>query len=172
LGEDAMNGKTVSETSVTMAQVMLPQDANPAGNVHGGVVMKLIDTAAAVVASRHARSNTVTASLDRLDFHHPVFVGDLLFLKASINMAGRTSMEIGVRVEAENFITGEVRHTSSAYLTFVALDENSRPKAVPPLVFENDEERRRNQEALMRKKMRLDQKTKEDTCQKDGICEL
>ena len=167
-----MNGKTVSETSVTMAQVMLPQDANPAGNVHGGVVMKLIDTAAAVVASRHARSNTVTASLDRLDFHHPVFVGDLLFLKASINMAGRTSMEIGVRVEAENFITGEVRHTSSAYLTFVALDENSRPKAVPPLVFENDEERRRNQEALMRKKMRLDQKTKEDTCQKDGICEL
>jgi len=167
-----MKGKTVRETSVTMAQVMLPQDANPAGNVHGGVVMKLIDTAAAVVASRHARSNTVTASLDRLDFHHPVFVGDLLFLKASINMAGRTSMEIGVRVEAENFITGEVRHTSSAYLTFVALDENSRPKAVPPLVFENDEERRRNQEALMRKKMRLDQKTKEDTCQKDGICEL
>ena len=167
-----MNGKTVSETSVTMAQVMLPQDANPAGNVHGGVVMKLIDTAAAVVASRHARSNTVTASLDRLDFHHPVFVGDLLFLKASINMAGRTSMENGVRVEAENFITGEVRHTSSAYLTFVALDENSRPKAVPPLIFENDEERRRNQEALMRKKMRLDQKTKEDTCQKDGICEL
>jgi acyl-CoA hydrolase len=134
--------------------------------------MKLIDTAAAVVASRHARSNTVTASLDRLDFHHPVFVGDLLFLKASINMAGRTSMEIGVRVEAENFITGEVRHTSSAYLTFVALDENSRPKAVPPLVFENVEERRRNQEALMRKKMRLDQKTKEDRCQKDGICEI
>jgi uncharacterized protein (TIGR00369 family) len=167
-----MNSKTVSETSVTMAQVMLPQDANPAGNVHGGVVMKLIDTAAAVVASRHARSNTVTASLDRLDFHHPVFVGDLLFLKASINMAGRTSMEIGVRVEAENFITGEVRHTSSAYLTFVALDENSRPKAVPPLVFESDDERRRNQEALMRKKMRLDQKTKEDKCQKDGICEL
>lgn len=167
-----MNGKTVKETSVTMAQVMLPQDANPAGNVHGGVVMKLIDTAAAVVASRHARSNTVTASLDRLDFHHPVFVGDLLFLKASINMAGRTSMEIGVRVEAENFITGEVRHTSSAYLTFVALDENSRPKAVPPLVFENDDEIRRNREALMRKKMRLDQKTKEDKCQKDGICEL
>jgi len=167
-----MNGKTVRETSVTMAQVMLPQDANPAGNVHGGVVMKLIDTAAAVVASRHARSNTVTASLDRLDFHHPVFVGDLLFLKASINMAGRTSMEIGVRVEAENFITGEVRHTSSAYLTFVALDENSRPKAVPPLVFENDDETRRNQEALMRKKLRLEQKTKEDRCQKDGICEI
>ena len=155
-----------------MAQVMLPQDANPAGNVHGGVVMKLIDTAAAVVASRHARSNTVTASLDRLDFHHPVFVGDLLFLKASINMAGRTSMEVGVRVEAENFITGEVRHTSSAYLTFVALDEKGRPRAVPPLVLENDDEKRRNQEALMRKKMRIEQKTIEDRCQKDGICEL
>ena len=134
--------------------------------------MKLIDTAAAVVASRHARSNTVTASLDRLDFHHPVFVGDLLFLKASSNMAGRTSMEIGVRVEAENYVTGEVRHTSSAYLTFVALDENGRPKAVPQLVFENDDQTRRNQEALMRKKMRLQQKAKEDRCQKDGICEL
>lgn len=167
-----MDGKTVKETSVTMAQVMLPQDANPAGNVHGGVIMKLIDTAAAVVASRHARSNTVTASLDRLDFHHPVFVGDLVFLKASINMAGRTSMEVGVRVEAENFITGEVRHTSSAYLTFVALDENGKPKPVPRLVFENDDERRRNQEALMRKKMRLDQKAKENRCQKDGVCEL
>jgi len=167
-----MSGKTVRETSVTMAQVMLPQDANPAGNVHGGVVMKLIDTAPAVVASKHARSNTVTASLDRLDFHHPVFVGDLLFLKASINMAGRTSMEIGVMVEAENFITGEVRHTSAAYLTFVALDENGRPREVPPMVFESDGERRRNQEALMRKKMRLDQKTKEDKCQKEGICEL
>ena len=167
-----MKGKTVSETSVTMAQVMLPQDANPAGNVHGGVVMKLIDTAAAVVASRHARSNTVTVSLDRLDFHHPVYVGDLVFLKASINMAGRTSMEIGVRVEAENYITGEVRHTSSAYLTFVALDENGRPKAVPPLVFESDDENRRHQEALMRKKMRLEQKTREDRCQKDGICDI
>ncbi len=167
-----MNGKTVKETSVTMAQVMLPQDANPAGNVHGGVIMKLIDTAAAVVASRHARSNTVTASLDRLDFHHPVFVGDLVFLKASINMAGRTSMEIGVRVEAENFITGEVRHTSSAYLTFVALDEKGRPRPVPPLVFETDDESRRNQEALMRKKLRLDQKAQEDRCQKDGICKL
>ncbi len=167
-----MKGKTVGQTSVTMAQVMLPQDANPAGNVHGGVIMKLIDTAAAVVAGRHARSNTVTASFDRLDFHSPVYVGDLLFLKASINMTGRTSMEIGVRVEAENLVTGELRHTSSAYLTFVALDEDGRPRAVPPLVFENDVERRRNQEAQMRKKMRLEQKTKEDRCQNNGICEI
>jgi uncharacterized protein (TIGR00369 family) len=143
-----------------MAQVMLPQDANPAGNIHGGVIMKLIDTAAAVVASRHARGNTVTASIDRLDFHHPVFVGDLLFLKACINMVGRTSMEVGVRVEAENYMTGEVRHTSSAYLTFVALDKNGRPRELPPLILETDEERRRNQEAMMRKKTRLEQKSK------------
>ena len=151
-----MNGKSVHETSVTMAQVMLPQDANPAGNVHGGVIMKLIDTAAAVVAGRHARSNTVTASIDRLDFLGPVFVGDLLFLKASMNMAGKTSMELGVRVEAENLVSGEVRHTSSAYLTFVALDENGKPKLVPPLILETDDERRRNEEAAMRRRMRLD----------------
>jgi uncharacterized protein (TIGR00369 family) len=167
-----MKPKTISETSVNMAQVMLPQDANPAGNVHGGVIMKLIDTAAAVVASRHARCNTVTASLDRMDFHHPVFVGDLLSLKASINMVGRTSMEIGVRAEAENYLTGEVRHTASAYLTFVALDENGKPRAIPPLVVETDEEKRRNREALMRKKMRHELKMKEDRCQKEGICEL
>ncbi len=167
-----MNGKTVKETSVTMAQVMLPQDANPAGNVHGGVIMKLIDTAASVVASRHAQCNTVTASIDRLDFHHPVFVGDLLFLKACLNMAGRTSMEIGVRVEAENFITGELRHTSSAYLTFVALDEKGKPKTIPHLILETDEEKRRNQEALMRKKTRLDLKTREDKCKQDGICDI
>jgi len=88
-----------------MAQVMLPQDTNPAGNVHGGVIMKLIDTAA-IVASRHARCNTVTASIDRLEFHHPVFVDDVVFLKASINIVGKSSMEIGVRVESENYLTG------------------------------------------------------------------
>ena len=151
-----MKDKTVRETSVTMAQVMLPQDANPAGNVHGGVIMKLIDTAAAVVAGRHARSNTVTASIDRLDFLGPVFVGDLLFLKASLNMAGKTSMELGVRVEAENLVTGEVRHTSSAYLTFVALDESGKPKLVPALKLETADEVRRNREALMRRKLRLE----------------
>jgi uncharacterized protein (TIGR00369 family) len=151
-----MKDKTVRETSVTMAQVMLPQDANPAGNVHGGVIMKLIDTAAAVVAGRHARCNTVTASIDRLDFHCPVFVGDLLFLKASMNQVGKTSMELGVRVEAENLVTGEVRHTASAYLTFVALDENGKPQSVPGLVVETADEKRRNEDALMRRKMRLD----------------
>jgi acyl-CoA hydrolase len=165
-----MKGKTVRETSITMAQVMLPQDANPAGNVQGGVIMKLIDTAAAVVASRHARCNTVTASIDRLDFHHPVFVGDLVFLKASLNMVGKSSLELGVRVEAENYITGEVRHTASAYLTFVALDDNRKPKKVPTLLLESEEEKRRNYEALMRRKNRLELRTKEDKCQNEGIC--
>ncbi len=167
---EQMKKKTIRASSVTMAQVMLPQDANPSGNVHGGVIMKLIDTAAAVVASRHAQCNTVTASIDRLDFHNPVFVGDLLFLKAGLNMVGRTSMEVGVRVEAENYITGEIRHTASAYLTFVALNEKGNPKAIPALALESDEEKRRNQEAAARKTLRLELRRKEDKCQKKGIC--
>jgi len=166
-----MEGKTVKETSVTMAQVMLPPDANPAGNVHGGAIMKLIDTAASVVASRHARRNAVTASIDMLSFHSPVFVGDLLFLKASMNMVGKTSMEIGVRVEAENFITGKVRRTASAYLTYVALDEQGRPTQVPPLVLETEDERRRNREAVARRAARLEQRKREERCQNEGVCE-
>lgn len=150
-----------SDTSVVIAQVMNPQDANPAGNVHGGVIMKLIDTAAAVVATRHSRSNVVTASIDRLDFHNPVYVGDLVFFKASINYVGKTSMEIGVRVEAENLKTGEVRHTSSAYLTFVALDENGKPKEVPKLLLTTPEEKRRYEEGKLRRELRLKEKSRE-----------
>lgn len=150
-----MEKKTVSSSAVVIAQVMNPQDANPAGNVHGGVIMKLIDTAAGVVATRHSRSNVVTASIDRLDFHHPVYVGDLVFFKASINYVGRSSMEIGVRVEAENSKTGEVRHTASAYLTFVALDENGKPKQVPELILQNEEEKRRFIEGKNRRELRL-----------------
>jgi uncharacterized protein (TIGR00369 family) len=137
-----MTEKTVGESSVVMAQQMNPQDANPVGNVHGGVIMKLIDTAAGVVAFRHARSNAVTVSIDRLDFHYPVFVGDFMTLRASLNYVGRTSMEVGVRVESENLLTGERRHTASAYLTFVALDRNSRPTPLPGLLLETEEERR------------------------------
>lgn len=163
-----MEGKRVKDSSVIIAQVMIPLDANPAGNVHGGIIMKLIDTTAAVVASRHSRNNVVTASIDRLDFHHPVFVGDLLFLKGSLNMAGRSSMEIGVRVEAENIITGEVRRTASAYLTFVALDKNGRPCEVPPLIIETEEEKRRNREAKTRRELRLAEKEREKLCQVDS----
>ncbi|MBI5249020.1 MAG: acyl-CoA thioesterase [Desulfomonile tiedjei] len=156
-----MRGKTVKETGITMAVQMNPEDANPVGNVHGGIIMKYVDTAAGVVAIRHARKNAVTASIDRLDFHNPVFVGDLLILKASLNMAGKSSMEVGVRVEAENLLTGEIRHTASAYLTFVALDQNGRPSTVPPLTPETPEEERRNCEALIRKKYRMEQKALE-----------
>jgi uncharacterized protein (TIGR00369 family) len=157
-----MEGKTVKETSVIIAQEMNPQDANPAGNVHGGVIMKLIDTAAGVVAKRHAGCNVVTASIDSLDFHNPVYVGDVVFFKASINYVGNTSMEVGVRVEAENPITGEVRHTASAYLTFVALDENGKPKKVPKLILETEEERRRYKEAERRREVRLSEKKLEE----------
>ncbi len=153
-----MDGKRVKESSVVMAQMMMPQDANPAGNVHGGVLVKIIDEAAAVVAARHSRSNVVTASIDRMDFHNPVFVGDVLFFKASLNYVGRTSMEIGVRVEAEELTTGRVRHAASAYLTYVALGEDGKPRAVPPLFVESDEERRRNAEAKRRRDGRLAEK--------------
>jgi uncharacterized protein (TIGR00369 family) len=145
-----------------MSQAMIPQDANPAGNVHGGVIMKLIDTAAGVVAGRHARANVVTASIDRLDFLHPVFIGDFVTLRASLNFVGKTSMEVGVRVEAENVLTGETRHTSTAYLTFVALDGNGRPMPLPALILETDDEQRRNGEANVRRKNRLAEKGKEN----------
>lgn len=155
-----MEGKTVKESQLVMSQMMTPQDINPAGNVHGGVIMKLIDTAAGLVANRHTRSNTVTASIDRLDFHHPVYVGDLVTFKASMNYAGTTSMELGVRVEAENVFTGEVRHTASSYLTFVALDREGKPKPVPPLIPETDDEKRRNLEAKGRREARLKERKK------------
>lgn len=157
-----MEGKTVKESAVILSQVMGPQDINNAGNVHGGVVMKLIDTAAAAVAIKHAHQNAVTASIDRLDFHYPVFAGDMVTLKASLNYVGRTSMEIGVRVETENLFTGEVRHTSSAYLTYVCLDKAGRPMVLPPLISETEEEKRRNLEAQARKAVRLGEKNSEN----------
>ncbi|MFA5517936.1 MAG: acyl-CoA thioesterase [Spirochaetota bacterium] len=150
-----MEGKKVAESSVTIVQQMNQADANLAGNVHGGVIMKLIDNTAGIVGARHTKGNVVTASIDRIDFHSPVFVGDLLRVSASINYVGQTSMEIGVRVEAENFISGEVRHTGSAYLTFVSLDENFRTKQIPPVILETEVEKRRNCEAEERKKLRL-----------------
>lgn len=147
-------GKTAAESAVTMSHQVLPHDANPAGNVHGGVILKHIDTAAGVVAMRHVRGWAVTASIDRMDFLKPVFVGELVTLKASLNMVGRTSMEIGVRVEAENLLTGEVRHTNSAYLTFVALDEHGNPRPAPPLIIEGEVAERRYRQALRRRELR------------------
>lgn len=160
-----MKGKTVKESSVIMSQSMSFQDANHAGNVHGGVIMKIIDTAGGVVAIRHARSNAVTASIDRLDFYDPVFIGDFVTFKASVNYVGRTSMEIGVRVESENLLTGRIRHTSSAYLTYVALDSEGRPKPLPPLLLKTETDKRRNREAGFRRQVRLAEKKNEKTSQ-------
>jgi acyl-CoA hydrolase len=115
-------GKLVSESQVTMARQMMPDDANPWGYVHGGVVMKMVDECAGSSATRHARCRVATVAIDYMSFLHPVHVGDLLTLKASVNDVGRTSMEVGVRVETENMMTGERRHTSSAYVVMVALD--------------------------------------------------
>ncbi|MBU0986023.1 MAG: acyl-CoA thioesterase [Proteobacteria bacterium] len=162
-----MEAKKAGESQVVMTHVMMPQDANPAGNVHGGVIMKHIDNAAGVVATRHTRSNVVTASLDRLDFYHPVYIGNLLTLKASINLVGRTSMEIGVRVETEDLVSGQIRKTASAYLTYVALDEHGRHREVPALILESAEELRRNREAIARRATRLAEKKKEKQCQQD-----
>jgi acyl-CoA hydrolase len=133
--------------------------------------MKEIDNAAGVVAVRHTRKICVTASIDRLDFHKPSFIGNLVTVKASVNMVGKTSMEIGVRVETEDLLAGTVTHLASAYLTFVALDENRRPVAVPPLKLVTDEDRRRNREAMARRALRLSEKKSESACQEDpGAC--
>lgn len=130
-------------------------DANTLGRIHGGLVMKLCDEAAGLAAIRHARLRVVTAAVDRLTFLHPVYVGEVLTLRASVNAAWRSSMEVGVRVEAENPTTGEARHTSSAYLTMVAIDEQGRPVDVPPLRAKSPTEQRRAREAQLRRANRL-----------------
>jgi uncharacterized protein (TIGR00369 family) len=162
---ETMDAKKVTDSSITILQQMTTQDANLAGNVHGGVIMHMIDNTAGIVAMRHTGQNCVTASLDRLDFHSPVFVGDLLRVIAGINITGRTSMEVGVRVEAENFVTGEVRHTASAYLTYVALDRDGKPAAIPPIAVETGDEKRRNGEARLRRENRLREKHNEKSSQ-------
>jgi acyl-CoA hydrolase len=142
-------------SAVTLSRVMELRDANFMGNVHGGEIMKLIDTAAGIAAGRHAGGPTVTVSLDQMSFLHPVHVGNVVFVHASVNDVGRTSIEVGVRVEAEDLFSGERTHTSSAYLVFVALDEHGRPRPVPPLEPETDLERRRQAEAKIRREHRL-----------------
>lgn len=147
--------KHVSDSRTTISNQMLPSDANPMGNVHGGTILKQVDVAAGVTALRHARMNTVTASIDRMDFYNPVYVGNLLTLKASVNYVGTTSMEIGVRIEAENLKTGKVTHTGSCYLTYVAIDENGKPAEIPDIILETPEERRRWKAGKKRREERL-----------------
>ena len=140
---------------------MMPQHANVLGNVFGGVVLSMMDTTAAVSAIRHARRVCVTVSVDRVDFKEPIHVGDLLIMKSSVNFVGRTSMEIGVRVETENLLTGVRLHTNSCYLTFVAIDRNGTPVPVPPLQPETPDEIRRHDAARARRERRLHERITE-----------
>lgn len=139
----------------------MPQHANNLGHVFGGVILSLLDRVAAVSAIRHTRENCVTVSVDRVDFREPIYVGDLVVMKASVNFVGRTSMEVGVRVEAEDLATGVRRHTNSCYLTFVAIDENHRPKEVAPVVPETEDEKRRYKAAQDRRRRRLEERSQE-----------
>lgn len=140
---------------------MMPQHANNLGHVFGGVILSLMDTTAAVSAIRHARGTCVTASIDRVDFREPIHLGDLVIMKASVNYVGRSSMEVGVRVEAEDMTTGRRRHTNSCYLTFVAVDRNGRPMEVPEVVPETPDQERRFHAAVERRRRRLEERQAE-----------
>ena len=150
-----MIGRPVRESQSEYAYVALPNDSNPLGTVLGGRVTHLIDMCAGIAAVRHARRPVVTAAIDELRFLHPAKIGHLLVLRSSVNRVFRTSMEVGVKVWVENPNTGGILHTSSAYLTFVAIDESGRPVAVPAAIAESDEEKRRYREAGLRRERRL-----------------
>jgi acyl-CoA hydrolase len=152
--------KRVSDSALVTAHLMMPQDANIQGNVYGGSIMKLMDATAGVVAGRHCRSNVVTASIDRMDFFKPVYIGNLLILKAAVNYVGHTSLEIGVRIEAEDLRSGSVAHTGSSYLTFVALSSEGKPTPVPPIIPQTEIEKRRFKEAELRRAQRLSEARK------------
>jgi acyl-CoA hydrolase len=150
-----MQGRTPRESEVVLTQMMNPEHANPLGNVHGGWILKLIDEAGGIVASRHASRPAVTVEIDSVSFEAPVHVGHLVHVRARITRAWRTSMEIEAVVEAENLLTGERTLTSQAYLVYVALDENGRPTPVPPVIPETEEERRKWEQADVRRTERL-----------------
>jgi acyl-CoA hydrolase len=147
--------KKVKDSQVEMIEIVFPNDANPLGNIFGGRVMQLIDIVGSVCAMRHAKSAVVTASMDRLDFLSPAYVGEVLILNASVNYVAHTSMEVGVKVMAENPLTGERRHTGSAYLTYVAVDASGKPIQLPAIMPETDDEKRRHSEAEARRQQRL-----------------
>lgn len=153
------DGRPVRESASEYTEIALPNDANPLGNLLGGRVMHLVDLAAAIAAARHSRMPVVTASVDYMTFLHPVHIGQLLLLKSQVNRVFRTSMEVGVKVFVEDLRTGERRHTSSAYLTFVALGPGGEKMPVPPVIPETEEELRRYQEAGARREWRLAQRT-------------
>jgi uncharacterized protein (TIGR00369 family) len=163
-------GKPVAASITVLATLAEPADANPMGNVHGGHIMKLVDQAAAAAAIRHAGKLCVTASIDRLDFLHPVRIGDMIELKSAVNFTHKTSMEVGVHIDTENLATGKRNHVASAYLIFVALDEHGRPAAVLPVIPETASEKLRYQQGEMRYRQRKETRDQEralDTAARD-----
>jgi acyl-CoA hydrolase len=154
--------KTVRESQHETSELMMPEHANNMGHVFGGVILSMMDKCAAIAAFRHSRASVVTASIDRVDFREPIHLGDLVVMKASVNYVGRSSMEVGVRVEAEELLTGHRRHTNSCYLTFVAVDRNGRPIDVPELTPETEDEQRRYAAAKERRRRRLEERQAED----------
>lgn len=160
--------RRVADSEVTLTQMMEVTDANVAGNVHGGVIMRLVDTAAALAAIKHSGGIALTVGIDEMSFLEPVHIGEVVVLKACVNDIGRTSMECGVRVEAQDPLTGTVRHVNSAYLVFVAVDASGRPRPVPALLAETDDQRRRQQEAKLRRERRIAHKEAIDAAREAG----
>jgi acyl-CoA hydrolase len=155
-----MDPKPVRESASEYSELALPNDANGLGNVLGGKVMHLVDLAAALAGLRHARRPVVTVSVDYMNFLHPVKIGQLILLRSSVNRVFRTSMEIGVKVWVEDLVTGAIRHTSSAYLTFVALDTHGHPEPIPAVIPQTEEEKRRYGDAARRREYRLEMRRK------------
>lgn len=153
--EQEMPGRTVSETELTLTQFMQPEHSNSLGNVHGGVILKLCDECGGIIASRHARRPAVTVTVDSVTFHEPVLLGRLLLVHGQVTWVGRTSIEVELRVEAEDLFTGVRTHTNSAYIVYVALGADRRPTVVPPLLLQTDDERRRFEQGRLRQEVRL-----------------
>jgi acyl-CoA hydrolase len=154
--ENAREGKPVGASRSEMTEIVLPAQTNPLGKLLGGHVMHLVDMAAAMAAHRHSGSYVVTASVDYIDFRNPVNLGEIVILKSQVNRVFHTSLEVGVEVYSENVLTGEKKHTTTAYVTFVAIDEHTRlPKPVPPLIVNTEEEKKRFREAGKRREVRL-----------------
>jgi len=153
--------RTVRESQHESSALMMPQDENALGHVFGGAILAMMDKTAAVCAIRHARCTCVTVSVDRVDFREPILVGELVHMKASVNFVGTSSIEIGIRVESENMLTGVRRHTNSCYATFVAIDRDGRPVEVPSLICETPEEQRRFEAGRERRRRRLEERDAE-----------
>lgn len=152
---DSLAPKPISASRISLSQLMHPEHANLLGNVHGGWVMKLVDEAGALACMRHAQTKVVTVAIDSMTFREPIKIGDLVILKAEVSYTGRTSLEAAVEVVAENPLTGDQTHTNTAYLVYVALDNEGRPTSVPPLLAETEEERQKMERAQERQRQRL-----------------